>query len=129
MSESRTRAESLPLSRPSSAGATRRTTMIRAASDERHVDQEQRLPADQTHQQPADDGSDGGRRGVGHLDAPQRPGGLMFGLPASAPTMTTALGYAVAVPSAMSARATQTQAKFGEKGASAQVTATSAMPS
>ena len=61
-----------------------------------------------------------------------RPSGRVdftFACRASAPTMTTALGYAVAVPRAMKARATQSSAKFGAKGASAQVTATSAMPS
>lgn len=43
--------------------------------------------------------------------------------------MATGLGYAVAVSSAMSARAMQTNTKLGEKGASPQDTATSAMPS
>ena len=42
--------------------------------------------------------------------------------------MTTALGYAVAVPSAMNALATQSRAKFGANGATAQVTATSTIP-
>ena len=60
-----------------------------------------------------------------------RPSGRVDGtLPcrASAATITTALGYAVAVPSAIKARATHNTAKFGEKGASAHVTATRAMP-
>jgi hypothetical protein len=61
-----------------------------------------------------------------------RPSGLVEVVSASrarVPTMTTALGYAVAVPSAISARAMQTNTKLGEKGASAQDTATSPMPS
>jgi hypothetical protein len=61
-----------------------------------------------------------------------RPSGRVdveFACLARTPTMTTALGYAVAGPSAMSARATQTNTKLGEMGASAQDTATSAMPS
>ena len=48
---------------------------------------------------------------------------------ASAPTSTTALGYAVAVPRAMNARATHSTAKFGANGATAQVTATNPIPS
>ena len=48
---------------------------------ERDVDQEQRLPAHQAHQQAAHHGPDGGRRGVGHLDPAQRPGGLHVRLP------------------------------------------------
>ena len=43
---------------------------------QRDVDQEQGLPADETHQQPAHHRPDGRRGGVGHLDPAQRPGGL-----------------------------------------------------
>ncbi len=60
-----------------------------------------------------------------------RPNGRVDGKLASrlsSVTITTADGYAVAVPTAMSARATQTSAKLGRNGAMAQVTATNAMP-
>ena len=43
---------------------------------QRDVQQEQGLPADEAHQQPAHHRPDGGRGRVGHLDPAQRPGGL-----------------------------------------------------
>jgi hypothetical protein len=71
MSESRSKVAMLPCSRR----FVRRRGLPhdeQGGQRQRHVDQEQRLPADQAHQQPADHRADRGPGGVGHLDAAQR---------------------------------------------------------
>ncbi|MDQ0617310.1 hypothetical protein QFZ33_001334 [Arthrobacter globiformis] len=128
MSESRRRLAMLPCSRALSGGAAFRTISRAARANGTLIRNSASQPTRLTNRPPT----------TGPTAAPEvlaicmRPSGLVEVVSASlasVPTMTTALGYAVAVPSAMSARATQTQTKLGENGASAQVRATSAMPS
>ena len=75
MSESRTQIRG-PAALPRTVRRGEAADQEDGGQGQRDVQQEQRLPADETHQQPAHHGPDGGRGRVGHLDPAQRPGGL-----------------------------------------------------
>ena len=128
MSESRSSSEARPRSRSSSAGANRWTTNIAAKDSGTLIRNRACHPTRLTSNPP----TTGPTAAAEVLAIWIRPSGRVdrtLALRASVPTMTTALGYAVAVPRAMKARATHSSAKLGANGASAQVTATTAMPS
>ncbi|CAH0326418.1 hypothetical protein SRABI128_05322 [Microbacterium sp. Bi128] len=127
-SESRTSSDTRPRSRAPSAGAKRRTTRIASSESGTLIRNNACQPTRLTSRPP----TTGPTAAADVFAIWIRPSGRVdftFASRASAATMTTALGYAVAVPRAMNARATQSSAKLGAKGASAQVTATRAMPS
>ena len=128
MSESRSSSDAEPRSRAPSAGAKRRTRRIAARASGTFSRNSACQPTKPTSSPP----TTGPTAAAEVLAIWIRPSGRVdftFACFARAPTITTAHGYAAAVPRAMTARATQSTAKFGENGASAQVTATRTMPS
>ena len=128
MSESRSSSDAEPRSRAPSGGANRPTRRIAARASGTFSRNRASQPTKPTSSPP----TTGPTAAADVLAIWIRPSGRVdftFACFASAPTITTALGYAAAVPRAMKARATQSTAKFGANGATAQVTATRAMPS